>query len=343
MKHIISFTFMLIFFSYHAQNYELKDKTLIKYYNLINEAEKKIINDSLIEADKLYAEAFKVFKYPHAKDLFNSMKVALKTNNMPLAFNNYQTLKCLGKNFDEIFFNENFKKNSYSKLLPCKNVIDYNYKKKLDSLYNIDQYYRNLSKGNYGIYKNELTRTDSITSNNLYKIIQEKGFPNEYNIGISSDNETFFHNFYFIIWHQLASNNISSQRVNFSIEINKALNSGKIRPDIAGFLLDLNNGTNDYSFFPIIMFVKNNGNTDCCYIAKSYFPENRNSIVNDKIQFINNKRKSLALPLVEDDVKKNIFYLDNKDYIFFSKTIEGYNFQSENDEEIIKKGLIKIK
>ena len=90
--------------------------------------------------------------------------------------------------------NENFKKNSYSKLLPCKNVIDYNYKKKLDSLYNIDQYYRNLSKGNYGIYKNELTRTDSITSNNLYKIIQEKGFPNEYNIGISSDNETFFHN-----------------------------------------------------------------------------------------------------------------------------------------------------
>ena len=94
---------MLIFFSYHAQNYELKDKTLIKYYNLINEAEKKIINDSLIEADKLYAEAFKVFKYPHAKDLFNSMKVALKTNNMPLAFNNYQTLKCLGKNFDEIF------------------------------------------------------------------------------------------------------------------------------------------------------------------------------------------------------------------------------------------------
>ena len=62
---------------------------------------------------------------------------------------------------------------------------------------------------------------------------------NEYNIGISSDNETFFHNFYFIIWHQLASNNISSQKVNFSIEINKALNSGKIRPDIAGFLLDL--------------------------------------------------------------------------------------------------------
>ena len=103
---------MFIFFSYHAQNYELKDKTLIKYYKLINEAEKKIINDSLIEADKLYVEAFKVFKYPHAKDLFNSMKVALKTNNMPLAFNNYQTLKCLGKNFDEFFFNENLKKNN---------------------------------------------------------------------------------------------------------------------------------------------------------------------------------------------------------------------------------------
>ena len=63
MKHIISFTFMLIFFSYHAQNYELKDKTLIKYYKLINEAEKKIINDSLIEADKLYVEAFKLYVF----------------------------------------------------------------------------------------------------------------------------------------------------------------------------------------------------------------------------------------------------------------------------------------
>ncbi len=42
------------------------------------------------------------------------------------------------------------------------------------------------------------------------------------------------------------------------------------------------------------MFVKNNGNTDCCYIAKSYLPENRNSIVNDKIQFINNNDASFT-------------------------------------------------
>ncbi|MFP3534465.1 hypothetical protein SB763_34490, partial [Burkholderia sp. SIMBA_042] len=82
---------------------------------------------------------------------------------------------------------------------------------------------------------------------------------------------------------QLATNNISNQKVNFSNEINKALNEGKIRSDIAGFLFDLNNGTNNYSYFKIYQFLSNEGKIDCCYVSSTFLPERRNDKVNDII------------------------------------------------------------
>ncbi|MFP3594651.1 hypothetical protein [Chryseobacterium sp. SIMBA_038] len=325
-----------------TQSFELKNEKLIKYYDFINRAENKIVNNDLKDANNLYKEAFKEFKYPHAKDLYNSMKTALKIKDLETAYTHYQTLKCLGKNFSKDFLIENFKNPEKYKVIPCQNTIDLKYKKTLDSLVEIDQYYRKLSNGNYQAYKKELTKGDSIASTSLLKLIQNKGFPNEYNIGLGSADDIFFQKFCLIIWHQLATNNISNQKVNFSNEINKALNEGKIRSDIAGFLFDLNNGTNNYSYFKIYQFLSNEGKIDCCYVSSTFLPERRNDKVNDIINNVNNKRKQMGLSSTEDEIQKNIFLLNNKDYAFLNKAIESWNFKNDSDAELMKKNLIKL-
>ena len=342
MKLFFITLFTLVSLIAKTQNYELKDKRLIKYYTLTNEAENKIIANDLTSANNLYKEAFKEFNYPHAKDLQNSMNVALKVKDLESAYNYYQSLKCLGKEFSSSFLAENFKNHEQYKLKSCENKIDLNYKKTLDSLFTIDQHYRKQSNGNYSAYKKELTKGDSITSKNLYNLIHKKGFPNEYNIGLKMKSWVYFHDFYFIIWHQLAGNNISSQKVNFSMEINQALNEGKIRPDIAGFLLDLNNFTNDYSYFKIYQFIADDGKFDCCYLSKDFLPEYRMEKSLKKIREVNAKRKLLGLSTTEEEIHKSLFYQNNKDYIFSNNVIEGFNFKNPKDVEKFKSYMIKI-
>lgn len=342
MRQILISLFFIFSFYAKSQNYILRDSTLIKYYNLTNEAENKIIINDLVSANILYQEAFKEFKYPHAKDLQNSMKVALKVKDMEKAYDYYQSLKCLGKNFNNDFFIENFKNPEKYKIKSCENTIDLKYKKTLDSLCEIDQYYRKLSNGNYQAYKKELTKGDSIASTNLLKLIQKKGFPNEYNIGLGSADDMFYQKFYYIIWHQLATNLYSSQKVNFSNEIITTLNKGKIRPDIAGHLLDLNNGTNDYSYFKIYQFISNDGKFDCCYVGKDFLPENRTERSLKKIPEVNAKRKQLGLSTTEEEIRKNIFRLNNKDYILSNIALEGWNFKDPKDIETFKKLMIKL-
>lgn len=342
MKQLILYILLFVSLFCKSQNFELKDKNLIRYYELTDEAENKILTNDLIQANNLYKKAFKEFKQPHAKDLQNSMTVALKTNNLKTAYSNYQALKCLGKNFDNDFVTNNFKNTEKYKTIPCQNIIDLNYKKSLDSLFKMDQYYRKLSGGNYKAYKKELTKSDSITSTKLLKLIQKKGFPNEYNIGLEMKSGVYFHDFYLIIWHQLATNLYSPQQVNFSNEIIKALNKGKIRPDIAGFLIDLNNDSYNYSYFKIYQFITNDGKTDCCYISEAILPEKRAAGVNIKIEEINKKRKLIGLSTTEEEVRKSIFLLNNKDYIFSNNVIEGFNFNNDNDAMVMKKNLIKL-
>ena len=342
-----------------SQAIELKNKKLIQYYDLINEAEKYITNNELAKADIYYKDAFNHLEQPPAKDLYNSMTVLLKLKKYESAYHYYEILKCLEYNFDENYFTTNFPDYIKYKKNPCRFKLDLTYKNELDSLFERDQYYRKISNGKYSEYKKELTETDSIVSRGLLKLIKEKGFPNEYNLGLKSANKSFFQNFYFIIWHQLKSNLYSSQKVNFSPEINLALNEGKITPENAAFLFDLINGQNEYSskHFSIIQFITNNGSAvpiydqiinktadvDCCYVTYAFYPEKRNDSMKKMIINVDEKRKKIGLSLVDDDLKKKIFSLNNKEYIFPEAVIEGMNFKNKNDSDTFKNHMFKVK
>lgn len=358
MKIIFLLFFVAINNSLLSQSLELKNKDLIQYYALVNKAENNIVKGDLNEADINYRETYNYIKNPPAKDLHNNMTILLKMKKYESAYKFYETLKCLQYNFDDSFFTTHFPDSIKYKNNACKFNLNSTYQKQLDSLFEKDQYYRNLSNGNYSKYKKEMSQSDSIVATTLLKLIKEKGFPNEYDLGLKSANKVFFQNFYFIIWHQLQSNLYYNQKVNFSAEINGALNEGKITPENAAFLFDLLNGNNDYTskHFVINQFITSNGsdvpiydqiknntaNVDCCYVTYAFFPEKRNDSMKKMIINFDEKRKKIGLSSVDDDLKRKIFSLNNREYVFADTVIEGMNFENKTDSDFFKKHMFKI-
>ncbi|OBW42607.1 hypothetical protein AB670_01017 [Chryseobacterium sp. MOF25P] len=359
MKIFFRFLFLFSCISVSSQTFGLTNKKIIAYYETINMAENKIINNELDSASILYKKAFLNNEQPLGKDLYNSMIVSLKIKDKNHAFSQYRSLKCLEYPFDENFEAHNFPDLKKTKEIKCKTSFDIAYRKTLDSLFIIDQHYRKISGGDYAKYQKEINKNDSIVSTQLLKLIQTKGFPNEYNLGLKSADKNFFQNFYLIVWHQAANNIKKPQVVNFSEDIVKALNLGKITPDNAGFLLDLNNNTNNYSskHFDIMAFVNNPGdpkrphdnieksleNEDCCYVHVWFLPEKREEKGGKLVMEIDKRRKNLGMCSLDDNLKKKIFNLNNKDYQFPQAQIVGMNFTKDTDKENLKKHFIKIK
>lgn len=357
-KSIVLLFFSVVSPTLFSQSFELKNEKLIQYYQLINEAEINITQNNLEKANQSYKSAFNILENPPAKDLYNDMIVSIKLKDYQSAFYHYQTLKLLKYGFTDHFYDNNFPKNiKYKKLKKTIN-FDNHYKKQLDSLFVIDQHYRNFSKGDYANYRKEITKSDSIAATRLQQLIHAKGFPNEYDISLESANKVFFQNFYFIIWHQLKTNLYSPQQVNFSDDVVQALDKGKISPEDASFLLELLTGTQDYSMdlFSIHKFLSSNGGSqpiydqiknkmakeDCCYISKFYLPEKRDAYTKKLINEVNKKRTKIGLCTIDDDLKKKIFSLKNDDYKFSNVVIKGVQFTEDNDMNMFKEHLIKI-
>ena len=352
MKRILLIMVCFLGKAYHCQDYTLQNKPLLHYYDLVNKAENHITKKSSDSAFVHYKLAFKKNKQPPAIDLYNSMLVALKLNKQKFASGKFRSLQCLHYQFED-----DFAKNMHAstKQTKCRNIIDENYRSELDKLYVIDQKYRKLSKGNYAQYRNELTQTDSIVAVKLMQLISKKGFPNEYDIGLSSANKDFMQNFYFIIHHQLATNIYSPQIVNFSNLLVKALNDGKITPANAAYLIDLNNGTTNYELrlFSVQGIVKNNGTmTDSIralnkvdyYISKAIYPENQNQRIRKIIIEKNQNRKKIGLSNLENMLEKSLFRRKNKAFVFPDASVSISSFATDKDitDYIQNMGLIKI-
>ncbi len=354
------FLFLVILHSYFgfSQVVEITNPDLIKYYEIINRAEISITNQDMKEASHLYREAFENNPQPLGKDLYNSMLVFLKIKNYPHAYKNYSKLKCLQFSFQKNFLENHFPIRFKNKKQRCQINLDYKLKKELDSLYVLDQKYRRLSKGDYAKVRTELTTTDSIASSNLASLIAEKGFPNEYDIGFGSAHAGFSQKFYVIILHQLANNIFSPQVINFSKQLNEALNQGKISPESASFLLDLNNGRNQFfsKHFAINGFVYSNGSNlsiwdqteqgisirDCCYVTYGFYPEKRTEELHSLVKQLNENRKKIGLCTIDESIKKSEFSLKNKDFFISENTQENHSFDDEKDAHFLRDHMFKI-
>ncbi|HEX7870502.1 MAG TPA: hypothetical protein VF455_10370, partial [Chryseobacterium sp.] len=142
-------------------------------------------------------------------------------------------------------------------------------------------------------------------------------------------------------------------------EIIKALNKGKITPENAAFLLDLNNGRDSYTskHFDIMQFFKNDGNperphddiekmlekADCCYVHEWFYPEKRGEKGDVLVKNLNEKRNSIGMSTLDQNLRKKLFLLTNLEYKMGHANLIGFNFKKDEDTENFKKHFIKIK
>lgn len=353
MKSIYLILATVVGFLCYAQKAELNNPMLKEYYKNIVSAENTITKGKLDSASYYYEKAFSLNKEPNAKDLYNSLQVAIKRKDKKTVKKHIQQLDCLNFDFEDGFQTANTQVLSRKK---CNRKFNTDLIKVLDSLFIIDQKYRRLSGGNYEKYRKEMTAGDSLTSTRLVQLIEKYGFPNEYDIGIGKSSKDFFHHFYYIIWHQLAGNLYSPQQVNFTKILNDALNAGKIIPEHAAFLIDLNNGgMPSYTFNAFLVhefelidssqgFKRNGSNIDCCYVSENfYFPEKRNENIIKIKERTNENRKKIGLEPIENIAKKTFFRLNNREFVFNETTIIGHGMTSEDDIKNYKERMKFIK
>lgn len=358
MKKLVDLLFIGIFSICFSQEQKLTNPKLISYFEQISRAEIAIVDNDLMTARDSYKKAFEMWDRPQPKDIYNRMLLSLKLSDRKIALEDFQTLKCLEYKFDDDFVKNNFPDQLNMSSPHCLVKLDVPLKKELDSLFYIDQYYRKLSGGDYKKYQKEITRNDSIASTKLAKIIKEKGFPDAYMVGLGNKAD-FFPDFYYIIWHQLSGNLFSPQRVNFSNDLYSALNAGKIAPNDAAFLIELLNGTNrlfNAKHFDINQFLPSESdisksfsntkekleNADCCYVHEWFFPEKRSEDGKKLVKGIDESRARIGLCRLDDDIKKRVFSIKNKEYQFVHTSIVGSSFIDDKYVEFLKKHLIKL-
>lgn len=341
-----------------AQQFQLKNTQLKEYFTHIRKAENLLVNQHFDASLKSYKTSFSLFDKPFGKDIYNSMHLAMQLKDYKYAYKAYSQLECMDYPFAEKFLAEKFPKSYLNKKSKCVKTIDYAYKKELDSLFEMDQHYRRLANGDLNNKKEEITLSDSIASHRLLNLIKEKGFPNEHNIGLGSANGYFLQNFYLIIWHQLKNNSISKQHINFSIILEEALNQGKIIPEHAADLIDLNNGTSKYTiphFFVISIWTDNGRGEsirdqvinktyieDCCYVHPYYYETNRPAVFQKSVDKVNADRKLLGLHPLDFATRRTHFSLKNKQY-YLPQMSESSFIIGEEQLKKKKATLIKFK
>src|SRR5690606_33630928 len=137
-----------------------------------------------------------------------------------------------------------------------------------------------------------------------------------------------------------------------------ALNEGKISPEYAVFLLDLNNGKSQFfsKQFSINSFIFSNGSevpiydqvknrtavTDCCYVTDGFFPEKRHDTTKKRVLELNENRRKIGLGSIDDVLKKNVFSLNNKEFKFTEMSFDAHSFDKREDAKFLKDHMFKI-
>jgi len=297
---------ILIFTSYHlySQNY-------FEYYKNVNNAGIAIIEAKYDSALYYYQKAFKDVKVQYAKDLYNAAICASYTGNNIMGIQYVERILRKGMTFN-IFKKESFKglksckewkalkKKSKSLIIDGRNKWDIQLRKKIDDIYNDDQYFRK-KRGSYSLYGDTISKIDSINFIKLSDIILKYGYPDENNLGFKKPWDIDNTKFYIIVRHYYQNRGYLLSDILY-----KEVKKGHLLPNIYAELEDKKNnylvGDDKYG---TIVFFKINGK----------IKENKRT--NEQIQEYNKNRKLLGLESY-DDYKKKVLFMEGKTPFYFS-------------------------
>ena len=226
-KIILSLIISLLGLSFiNAQNY-------FEYYNKSNKGDSLKFYKKYIEALENYENAFKKVDFVHSDKLINAGLTAIKLNKYEKANSYFETaiLQSGNKSFLKLKEFKNNKKEFVglsNKISMLDNIfqkkINNTYKNKIDSLYILDQSYRE---------KNQSTeKIDDSNFSLLLSLIYEYGFPSEEKIGYESYKRANI-----ILHHNLR---LTKNEKYLNIFFEKYVRNGEYRPEDYAWTLEQN-------------------------------------------------------------------------------------------------------
>lgn len=323
-----------------AQNNIQLPNNLLKYYNLIEKAEKSIINNQKSEASEYYKDAFIIFNTPFSSDIYTSLIVNLEIKNEEKAISDYLKLKCLNYKSSSIqdnltfkeFYTRNEKKiNSHS----CEKKLNIELKNQLETLFLSDQNIRrSLAFSNESEKIKKIYSCDSINAKKVYALFEKHGFIGEYEIGAQEGSDFIFLDYLIIVLHQQQKD--KKKVVDFEPILNKALIEGKLKnKNYIDILTGMNPQKTGYSCFTLYKI-----ENECCFVDKGIYLNNRNEKAKITIENIEEKRAQIGLNSLDNALANKLFRLENPQY---KLEVEGVvEIQSPGFIDFLKANTLKI-
>jgi hypothetical protein len=340
------------FFTNAVLGQSLKDRN---YYAHINKAELYVIDSNYSKAIVCYDSAFKEKEFPFAKDRYNAAVCAalLKKNEkcyLELKFvidkgfgvDNLQTKEVFRTFFKTVYGNRLI---SYSQTTP--KIYLPRYRKKLDSLFYTDQFFRK-KEGKYAVYLDTIKKIDQSNVNILNALLLQFGFPSEELIGVPDDSFIPI-TYRSVIIHQ--QNGSLSRVFDYTSVLKKALEEGNIETHIAAELISKSSGYDTYGIFG-------------CGLTK-YVLDSINSVAGvktnpianyDSIKWgyvmlpkgyedeININRSKIGLETIGELRTKSVFLLKDKRFDFaLPSSLSTFIYDNKPEYEDAIKNLIPIK
>lgn len=322
-------------------NSTLASQSIEKYYQLINKAELKIINDSIPSAIEDYKIAFNSFEKPFSKDIHNALICSIKNGDNNLASELVKRLISLGCDLE--FFRTNNNLDDYIKtkywfevvsLYPSLrkqyySKINLDLRSKIESFLCRDQFWRHQDP-NYTVLKDSTFLEDENLMEELHKIF-ESGYPDEYDVGLFFRNNKsidHFNTIPVILLHNYTSYEKYKIGIDLTDKLLEYVHSGELNNGLFAYLHDrsgdfmLNFGYASTSIFKV----------------RGKFYKDQSSI--EVLKKRNLNRKTIWMDQLEDFYRKFIFQQNNSEFQFFTFPSAS---QIDLPDELVKKVFKELK
>lgn len=298
----------------------------LNYQSKINQAELNLIRGNKIEALNNYYLVLSTSEGNFCKDVYNALLLSSELSKKDTFFILLELL--LPKNLDNSYINKQFaefhKYPEWNKFLTenrDQSNINKPLKEKIDSLGSIDQKFR-VKKGSYKVYRDTISKIDSLNMEFLYELIALNQFPGENEIGIK--NFLGWQGYDIVFHHYTQSTSLDKTKDKITPLLINLVLQGKLLPNKASHWLEMQNGEFTAGVFDVLNFNVNGKETS--YFVPKY--ENRKYIL------INEYRKMLGMETLDEYYEKFLFKTSNPEtkYIF-----DIYRNTFEIDSEMFEK------
>lgn len=285
------------------------------YHPLIHAAELQIVEQEFANALQLYKQAFAAVPEPFAIDYYNAAVSAMLAENQKQALSYLEKLALKGVSLEYIEKQEVFsplqETKEWSKFLKAyaKNESRFNrradldLRADLDELYAKDQFFRQ-AKGGLRVNGDTIKKIEASNVEFLLGIIEKHGYPGEALIGVADTLEQL-PRFSIVIQRQTKATN----GYNFEPILKEAVQSGRIRPQAAAYLLEQQGqGTFNSKAF-VTVSCSNSKNCEGADFEGKYF---RDRLTNSQLGVLNASRSQLGLSSFPDYRRKVLYNMQDK-------------------------------